>query len=73
MFICSSELSNLFVLWFKQGTDGRSLLALKFMEIVVLLYTPDPHGPSEPPPDQNCEGTLGLLDCTFAEVLFLER
>ena len=26
------------------------MLALKFVEAVILLYTPDPNGSSEPPP-----------------------
>ncbi|CAA0836287.1 HEAT repeat-containing protein [Striga hermonthica] len=38
------------------GNDGRRLPALKFVESVVLLYTPDPNGSLEPPPDQICEG-----------------
>lgn len=32
------------------GCDGTKLLALKFVESVVLLYTPDPNGSLEPPP-----------------------
>lgn len=48
-----------------QGTDGRSLLALKFMETVVLLYTPDPHGASEPPLDQNCEGSFKAFNVSW--------
>lgn len=41
-----------------QETDGRRLLALKFIESVVLLYTPDPNGSSQPPPDLNSEGSI---------------
>ncbi|KAK3018031.1 hypothetical protein RJ639_004521 [Escallonia herrerae] len=37
---------------FKQGSDGRRLLALKFVETIILLCTPDPGGSSEPPADQ---------------------
>lgn len=29
------------------------MLALKFVEAVILLYTPDPNGLSEPPPEGN--------------------
>lgn len=32
-----------------QGNGGMSLLALKFVVEVILLYTPDPNGSSEPP------------------------
>ncbi|KAK6120262.1 hypothetical protein DH2020_045953 [Rehmannia glutinosa] len=41
---------------FKVGSDGRRLAALKFVESVVLLYTPDPNGSLEPPSDQISEG-----------------
>lgn len=43
---------------FKVGSDGRRLSALKFVESVVLLYTPDPNGLLEPPSDQMSEGTF---------------
>ncbi|XP_027065650.2 uncharacterized protein [Coffea arabica] len=46
---------------FKPGSDGRRLLALKFMETVVLLYTPDPNGSSDPPADLDSEGTLASV------------
>ncbi|KAI3857964.1 hypothetical protein MKX03_006178 [Papaver bracteatum] len=42
----------------KHGTDGIRLLAIKFVEAVVLLYTPDPNGSSEPPPCQSSEGKI---------------
>ncbi|XP_026425320.1 uncharacterized protein LOC113321634 [Papaver somniferum] len=42
----------------KHGTDGIRLLAIKFVEAIVLLYTPDPNGSSEPPPHQSSEGKL---------------
>lgn len=35
-----------------------SLLALKFVVEVILLYTPDPNGSSEPPA---CEGSCHVL------------
>ncbi|KAI7982009.1 hypothetical protein LOK49_Contig3G00018 [Camellia lanceoleosa] len=56
----SSELDNsLESSWawvFELGSDGTRLLALKFVEVVILLYTPDPNGSSEPPPHQAFEG-----------------
>ncbi|KAI3939281.1 hypothetical protein MKW92_051353 [Papaver armeniacum] len=42
----------------KHGTDGIRLLAIKFVEAIVLLYTPDPNGSSEPPPCQSSEGKI---------------
>ncbi|CAA2998893.1 symplekin isoform X1 [Olea europaea subsp. europaea] len=41
---------------FRVGSDGRRLPALKFVESVVILYTPDPNGSMELPPDQFSEG-----------------
>ncbi|XP_059462379.1 uncharacterized protein LOC132191403 isoform X1 [Corylus avellana] len=35
---------------FQTGSGGTRLLALKFVEAVILLYTPDPNGSLEPPP-----------------------
>lgn len=40
----------------KPASDGRRLLALKFVESVVLLYTPNPSVSSEPPPALDIEG-----------------
>ncbi|XP_057983982.1 uncharacterized protein LOC131168510 isoform X2 [Malania oleifera] len=34
---------------FQPRSDGIRLLALKFVEAIILLYTPDPNGTSEPP------------------------
>ncbi|XP_048320157.2 uncharacterized protein LOC107405425 isoform X2 [Ziziphus jujuba] len=34
---------------FQLGSGGTRLLALKFVEAIILLYTPDPNGSSEPP------------------------
>ncbi|KAL5550451.1 hypothetical protein UlMin_000627 [Ulmus minor] len=34
---------------FQPGGGGTRLLALKFVEVIILLYTPDPNGSSEPP------------------------
>ncbi|KAL7095344.1 hypothetical protein ACP275_10G018300 [Erythranthe tilingii] len=41
---------------FKVGSEGRRLPALKFVESVLLLYTPDPNVSQEPPSDQISEG-----------------
>ncbi|GAB4857346.1 hypothetical protein Ancab_015254 [Ancistrocladus abbreviatus] len=41
---------------FQPGSDGRRLLALKFIEAVILVYTPDPNGTVEPPPQPVAEG-----------------
>ncbi|KAK4253268.1 hypothetical protein QN277_010592 [Acacia crassicarpa] len=37
---------------FQHGSGGTKLLALKFVGVVILLYTPDPNGSSEPPTHQ---------------------
>ncbi|KAL5995598.1 hypothetical protein ACLOJK_025662 [Asimina triloba] len=37
---------------FQPGSDGVRLLAVKFIEALILLYTPDPNGSSQPPPHQ---------------------
>ncbi|XP_068636580.1 uncharacterized protein [Aristolochia californica] len=34
---------------FQPGSDGVRLLAVRFIEVMVLLYTPDPNGSSQPP------------------------
>ncbi|GLT37611.1 hypothetical protein SLA2020_119170 [Shorea laevis] len=36
---------------FQPGSGGIRLLALKFVEAVIILYTPDPNGSLEPPHD----------------------
>lgn len=41
---------------FQVGSDGRRLSALKFVESVVLLYTPDPNGSQQPPSDLISDG-----------------
>lgn len=38
------------------GSDGIRLPAVKFVEVVILLYTPDPGGSSEPPLHPASEG-----------------
>ncbi|GER55800.1 symplekin [Striga asiatica] len=49
----------------KVGNDGRRLPALKFVESVVLLYTPDPNGSLEPPPDQISEGKFDEFNVSW--------
>ncbi|KAL6988547.1 hypothetical protein U1Q18_014299, partial [Sarracenia purpurea var. burkii] len=41
---------------FQTGSDGIRLPAVKFVKAVILLYTPDPSGSSEPPLHQTSEG-----------------
>jgi hypothetical protein len=36
----------------KPGTDGVKLLAVKFVETTILLFTPDPNVSPRPPPLQ---------------------
>lgn len=43
--------SAVFLMAFQPGIDGIRLLAVKFIEALVLLYTPDPDLPSDPPND----------------------
>ncbi|XP_021289459.1 uncharacterized protein LOC110420462 [Herrania umbratica] len=47
---------------FQPGSGGIRLVALKFVEAVILLYTPDPNGSPEPPPD---EGTPVEFNATW--------
>lgn len=44
-----------------QGNGGMSLLALKFVLEVILLYTPDPNGSSEPPASEGSCLLLGFV------------
>ena len=39
----------IFKFFCKAGNDGIRLLAIKFIEVMILLYTPDPNVPSDPP------------------------
>lgn len=41
--------SNSFYHVYQPGSGGVRLLALKFVQAVILLYTPDPNGSQEPP------------------------
>lgn len=43
---------------FQHGSDGIRLLAVKFVEAMVLLYLPDPNSPSNPPPLQSYDGDI---------------
>ncbi|KAL7225957.1 hypothetical protein ACSBR1_021165 [Camellia fascicularis] len=43
---------EIYLIAFQPGSDGTRLLALKFVEAIILLYTPDP----KPPPHQAFEG-----------------
>lgn len=45
----------------KPGSDGRRLVALKFVAATILLYTPDPSGSSEPPSNHSYEGIVFFL------------
>lgn len=47
---------EIYAIAFQLGSDGRRLLALKFVEAVILLYTADPSASSEPPADHAYEG-----------------
>ncbi|XP_017247207.1 uncharacterized protein LOC108218671 isoform X2 [Daucus carota subsp. sativus] len=46
---------EMYSLAFKPGSDGRRLVALKFVAATILLYTPDPSGSSEPPSNHSYE------------------
>ncbi|XP_062095189.1 uncharacterized protein LOC133801071 isoform X2 [Humulus lupulus] len=43
---------KIFSIALRHGGGGIRLLALKFVEAVILLYTPDPNGSLEPPSDE---------------------
>ncbi|OMO85062.1 hypothetical protein CCACVL1_10448 [Corchorus capsularis] len=47
---------------FQPGSGGTRLVALKFVQAVILLYTPDPNGSPEPPPE---EGTPVEFNITW--------
>ncbi|KAK4742576.1 hypothetical protein SAY87_000577 [Trapa incisa] len=54
LFHCFSGMHRLLA----PGSDGVKLLALKFIEAVILLYTPNPNGILEPPSRQNLGGDV---------------
>ncbi|XP_021906271.1 uncharacterized protein LOC110820938 [Carica papaya] len=47
---------EIFSIAFQPGSGGVRLLALKFVEAVILVYTPDPNGSLEPPYEGNPVG-----------------
>lgn len=50
---------------FQPGTDGVKLLAVKFVEITILLFTPDPNGSQPPLPQQNSDGKLRTFNISW--------
>ncbi|DAD49378.1 TPA_asm: hypothetical protein HUJ06_000132 [Nelumbo nucifera] len=50
---------------FQIGSDGIRLLAVKFVEAMILLYTSDPNSSSEPPLHQACEGKIVGFDISW--------
>lgn len=56
---------EIYTMAFKPANDGRRLLALKFVESVVLLYTPDPSVSSEPPPALDIEGKFEQFNVSW--------
>ncbi|CAN4106127.1 unnamed protein product [Withania somnifera] len=56
---------EIYTMAFKPASDGRRLLALKFVESVVLLYTPDPSVSSEPPPALDIEGKFEQFNVSW--------
>ncbi|GJZ79958.1 symplekin isoform X1 [Tanacetum coccineum] len=53
---------EIYTMAYQPESDGRKLLALKFVESVTLLYTTDPSASSEPPTDQTPSEWKRLLD-----------
>ncbi|CAH9061330.1 unnamed protein product [Cuscuta europaea] len=51
-------MDEIYALAFQPEIDGRSLLAIKFVESVILLYTPNPNVSSEPPSNISAEGSF---------------
>nr|GLL24340.1 uncharacterized protein LOC109159142 isoform X2 [Ipomoea trifida] len=51
-------MDEIYTVAFQPALDGRSLLAIKFVESVILLYTPNPNVSSEPPSDINAQGNF---------------
>nr|XP_043635498.1 uncharacterized protein LOC122606709 isoform X3 [Erigeron canadensis] len=47
---------EIYAMSYQPETDGRKLLALKFVEAVTLLYTADPSASAEPPPSDHTSG-----------------
>ncbi|XP_024011514.1 uncharacterized protein LOC18017266 isoform X2 [Eutrema salsugineum] len=45
---------------FKQGNSGVKLCAMKFVEALILLYTPDPSGSLEPPSHEGIQADFNI-------------
>ncbi|XP_055812650.1 uncharacterized protein LOC129882403 [Solanum dulcamara] len=56
---------EIYTMAFQPSSDGRKLLALKFVESVVLLYTPDPSVSSEPPPALDIKGKFEQFNVSW--------
>ncbi|XP_009598060.1 uncharacterized protein [Nicotiana tomentosiformis] len=56
---------EIYAMAFQPASDGRRLLALKFVESVVLLYTPNPSVSSEPPPALDIEGKFEQFNVSW--------
>ncbi|KAL8232547.1 hypothetical protein R6Q57_002325 [Mikania cordata] len=51
---------EIYSLAYQPESDGRKLLAFKFVEAVTLLYTADPSASSEPPEDDTSGGEFNI-------------
>ncbi|RAL39263.1 hypothetical protein DM860_002796 [Cuscuta australis] len=51
-------MDEIYAVAFQPEIDGRSLLAIKFVESVILLYTPNPNVSSEPPANLRADGNF---------------
>lgn len=56
---------NIYSIAFQPGSGGVRLLALKFVEATILLYTLDPNGSPEPPSHQEFEGKLSEFNISW--------
>ncbi|KAL6987815.1 hypothetical protein U1Q18_013560 [Sarracenia purpurea var. burkii] len=54
---------------FQPGSDGIRLPAVKFVKAVILLYTPDPSGSSEPPLHQTSEVIANKRPAFYGRIL----
>eukprot|EP01018_Ginkgo_biloba_P002290 Gb_24672 [translate_table: standard] len=50
---------------FQPGSDGVKLLAVKFVEITILLFTHDSNGSQPSPPQQNNDGKLRIFNLSW--------
>ena len=53
------------------GSDGRRLLALKFVAALILVFTPDPNSSTEPPSNLAGDGTEKLEEASYLHFCFL--